>query len=231
MAARPNDYEGKEFAVRRCEDTFAVGDAVGMCRFDTKLFNSPTLPGCEEFSKHLEALTGLSWSAGELLESGRNITGLERLINARLGLGAEDDTLPARWFDEANESGPFAGEKIDRDSFEALKARFYSISGLDNDGLPLPEWRKKLLESTTGFAVSVTLPPSLGARELIIGSVPDGLPGLRRSIIELVPGEAAALEDASLSFAVNGELVISSERNVEIKSGDKIVLVPAISGG
>lgn len=231
VAAKPNDYDGKEFAVRRCEDTFAVGDAVGMCRFDTKLFNSPTLPGCEDFSKHLDALTGLSWTPGELLETGRNITGLERLINARLGLGADDDTLPDRWFDETNDSGPFAGEKIDRESFETMKARFYRISGLDETGLPVPAWRKKLLESTTGFAISVTLPPSLGSRELVIDCQPDGLPGLRRSIIELVPEETASLEDTSLSFAVNGELVISSERNVSLKNGDDVVLVPAISGG
>lgn len=231
VAAKPNHYDGKEFAVRRCEDTFAVGDAVGMCRFDTKLFNSPTLPGCGDFAKHIEALTGLAWNPEALLESGRNITGLERLINARLGLGAADDTLPQRWFDEANESGPFAGEKIERESFESLKARFYRISGLDDNGLPIPEWRKKLLESTTGYAISVTLPPSLGAREFILDSPPEGLTGLRRSIIDLVPERAAEIEDASLSFAVNGELVISSERNVVLNNGDDVVLVPAISGG
>jgi aldehyde:ferredoxin oxidoreductase len=45
VAAEPNSYEGKEIAVRACEDTYAVGDSVGMCRFTMKLFNSPSLPG------------------------------------------------------------------------------------------------------------------------------------------------------------------------------------------
>ncbi len=104
VAARPNDYEGKEYAVRRCEDIFAVGDAVGMCRFDTQFFNSPALPGCEEFSDHLRSLTVLDFSVDDLLQIGCNIT------------------------------------------------------GLDSGGLPKMKWRKQLLENTTGFAISVTLP-------------------------------------------------------------------------
>src|SRR5688500_19557714 len=42
VAKEPNSYAGKERAVRVCEDTFAVGDAVGMCRFTTQLLNRPT---------------------------------------------------------------------------------------------------------------------------------------------------------------------------------------------
>ena len=47
VSAAPNSYETKEVAVRACENTYAVGDSVGMCRFTTKLFNSPSLPGLE----------------------------------------------------------------------------------------------------------------------------------------------------------------------------------------
>ena len=39
VSAAPNSYEGKEIAVRRCENIYAVGDAVGMCRFTTQLFS------------------------------------------------------------------------------------------------------------------------------------------------------------------------------------------------
>jgi aldehyde:ferredoxin oxidoreductase len=98
---QPNSYEGKEIAVRRCENTFAVGDSVGMCRFNTKLFNSPTLPDCGDFATQLTTMTGQPVSAEELDEIGRNITGLEHMLNFRLGLRAKDDTLPARWFEEA----------------------------------------------------------------------------------------------------------------------------------
>jgi aldehyde:ferredoxin oxidoreductase len=30
VSAEPNSYDGKELAVRRCENTFAVGDSIGM---------------------------------------------------------------------------------------------------------------------------------------------------------------------------------------------------------
>ena len=231
VAARPNDYEGKEFAVRRCEDTFAVGDAVGMCRFDTKLFNSPTLPGCADFAEHLSALTGINWSEPELLETGRNITGLERLINARLGLDASDDTLPSRWFEEPCDAGPFAGEKVDRDRFEALKKQFYRISGLDADGLPHGDWLKQLTAATTGFTLSVTLPAELGAPDVVLDHCPEGLAGLRRELIRRFPKHAEVLDSPGLGFAVNGEIVIVSETDVSLQNGDTIVMLPSMSGG
>lgn len=231
VSALPNSYEGKEIAVRRCEDTFAVGDAIGMCRFDTKLFNSPTLPGCSDFAENLSALTGIEWTADSLLEIGRNITGLERMINARIGLGADDDTLPDRWFDEASQTGPFAGEKIDRKQFEAMKLRFYRVSGLNENGLPALSWRKELLNSTSSFAVSVSLPPSLGENQFVVDRPVTDLAELKDEIKRQFPDYAEGLEDANLTFAVNGEMVMIGERDIVINNGDDITLVPAISGG
>jgi len=144
VSAEPNSYRGKEIAVRRCENMYGVGDAVGMCRFTTKLFNSPSLPGLEEFSDQLLNVAGLELSPEQLDRIGLNINALERLINARLGVGRADDTLPARWFEEAIEVGPFRGEKIDRGEFEAMLSRFYAISRLGEDGLPVPEFRREL---------------------------------------------------------------------------------------
>jgi aldehyde:ferredoxin oxidoreductase len=58
VSAAPNSYEGKEYAVSKCENNYAVGDSVGMCRFNTKLFNSPTLPDPGDFATQLTSLTG-----------------------------------------------------------------------------------------------------------------------------------------------------------------------------
>nr|MBA3642405.1 aldehyde ferredoxin oxidoreductase [Acidobacteriota bacterium] len=66
VSAAPNSYETKERAVRACENTYAVGDSVGMCRFTTKLFNSPSLPGLEEFAVQIKNVTGLDYSEPEL---------------------------------------------------------------------------------------------------------------------------------------------------------------------
>jgi aldehyde:ferredoxin oxidoreductase len=44
VSAAPNSYVDKELAVRRCENIFAVGDAVGMCRFTTQLLTARRFP-------------------------------------------------------------------------------------------------------------------------------------------------------------------------------------------
>lgn len=144
VSAEPNSYRGKEVAVRKCENTFAVGDAVGMCRFTTKLFNSPSLPGYEEFRDQIFNVTGIDLTLEDMDRIGLNIMGVERLINAKLGVTRKDDTLPRRWFEEAIGVGPFKGEKIDRNEFDAMLSRFYLVSNLTEDGLPKPEWRAEL---------------------------------------------------------------------------------------
>jgi aldehyde:ferredoxin oxidoreductase len=151
VSAAPNAYADKERAVRRCENVYAVGDSVGMCRFTTKLFNSPSLPGLEEFAAQIGNVAGLEFGAGELDDVGLNITGVERLINMRLGVRRKDDTLPDRWFDEPIQVGAYKGERIDRSEFDAMLSRFYEISRLDEEGVPVPEWRAEL-EAVLGAA-------------------------------------------------------------------------------
>ena len=130
--------------MRRCENIYAVGDSVGMCRFTTKLFNSPSLPGYEEFLDQVANVTGVELTLEQMDRVGLNIMGVERLINAKLGVTRKDDTLPKRWFEEAIGVGPYKGEKIERNEFDAMLSRFYAISNLDDEGLPRPEWRAEL---------------------------------------------------------------------------------------
>jgi aldehyde:ferredoxin oxidoreductase len=120
-----------------------------MCRFTTTLFNSPSLPGLDEFAAQIGNVTGLSLSPDELSQIGQNVMGVERLINQRLGVTRADDTLPDRWFDEPIQVGSYKGERIDRAEFDAMLTRFYSISDLDEHGLPVPAWRAEL-ESMLG---------------------------------------------------------------------------------
>lgn len=145
VSAEPNSYVDKERAVRACENIYAVGDSVGMCRFTTKLFNSPSLPGVEEFQQQLANVTGLEFTLEELEQCGLNVMGVERLINHRLGVRRKDDTLPDRWFDEPNPSGPYTGERIDRKEFDEMLSRFYAISRLTSEGVPEDAWRKELV--------------------------------------------------------------------------------------
>ena len=234
VAPEPTSYEGKEFAVRRCENTFAVGDAIGMCRFNTKLFNSPTTPDLEDFAIQLSALTQLPFDAGQLDEVGRNITGLERMLNFRFGLRGEDDSLPDRWFDEPIAVGPFKGEKIDREQFAALKQRFYKLSGLNREGVPTLDWHARLSKLVTGYSIRVKFPCVFaGAPEqsLIVDEQVDNLSDLRRLLWRKLPEAHAVLSDPNLNIVINGKMILAGENQTDIPDGSEIVLLSYVSGG
>ena len=89
-------------------------------------------------------MTGLKFDANALDQVGLNIMGVERLINHRLGVRRSDDTLPERWFDEEITVGAYKTEKIDRREFDAMLSRFYAISRLSDEGVPIDTWRQKL---------------------------------------------------------------------------------------
>jgi aldehyde:ferredoxin oxidoreductase len=156
VSAAPNSYEHKERAVRVCENTFAVGDSVGMCRFTTRLFNSPSLPGLDEFAAQIRNVTGLEFTSEQLDRVGLNIMGLERMINYRLGVRREHDTLPPRWFEEPVKVGAYTGEKIDRAEFDAMLTRFYELSRLTPEGTPTEPFRREL-EEVVGTAAPAAI--------------------------------------------------------------------------
>lgn len=233
VSAKPDSYEGKEFAVRRCEDTFAVGDSVGMCRFDTKLFNSPSLPDCNDFARQLRSLTGFEYAEDDLLQIGRNVIGIERMINARLGLGAADDTLPRRWFEEGNTAGPFKGARIDREQFELLKRRFYKLTGLDENGVPELEWRQRLAHAVTGYTISVDLPaiPGVRERKILIDQPVADVVALREIVKRKLPQAATTIDDRTIGIAVNDQIALAGESSVPLKDGDNVSFIPQIAGG
>jgi aldehyde:ferredoxin oxidoreductase len=234
VSPEPNAYQGKEVAVRRCENTYAVGDAVGMCRFTTKLFNSPTLAGYPEFAQQLSNITGLAFTEPELDRVGQNITGLERMINWRLGLRGRDDTLPDRWFDEGATYGPFKGEHVDRAEFEKLKQAFYRETGLNAEGLPAVAWHEQLSLVATGCAVRVSLPPDIpGApeHEVVVDRPVATVTELRDAVAAKIPEAREALADVTLNACVNEKMVLSGENRAPVKSGDKVAFLRAMTGG
>jgi aldehyde:ferredoxin oxidoreductase len=230
----PTSYEGKEYAVRRCENTFAVGDAVGMCRFNTKLFNSPSTPDLNDFATQLSELTQLRFNAEQLDEIGRNITALERMLNYRFGLRGKDDTLPDRWFDEPIKVGPFKGERIDPKRFNELKQRFYQLSGLNREGVPALDWHKQLSQIVTGYSIEVKFPcPLPGAPEqgLIIDDQVANLAELRELLLRQLPEAKEILNDPNLNIVLNDEMILAGEDQTEIPNGSKISLISYVSGG
>jgi len=234
VAAEPNRYQGKERAVRACEDTFAVGDAVGMCRFTTRLFNSPSLPGFEAFSAQIRNVTGLEITPDALQRIGLNITGLERMINHALGARRRDDTLPRRWFEEELEWGAYKGEKIDRGEFDLMLSRFYALSHLDDEGQPELDFRAHLARVAAGFAVSVKLPGAVKALPgggFVVTEPVANLRELQAALERHVPGLGAILRGGAFNFVVNDEVILHGQADAPLFSGDRVEVVLAMSGG
>ena len=230
----PTSYVGKEYAVRRCENTFAAGDAIGMCRFNTKLFNSPSTPDLADLANQISELTQLSFNEFQLDEIGRNITGLERMLNFRLGLRQEDDTLPARWFDEPIMVGPFKGEKIDREQFTSLKESFYRLSGLNQAGVPALNWHTQLSKVVTGYSIRVKFPCALpGAPEqcVIVDEPVAHLGELRQHLRRKHPEAANILDDPNLNIVIDGKMILSGEKQTGIQDGSDVALISYVSGG
>ncbi len=234
VAPEPNSYRGKEIAVRACEDTFAVGDSVGMCRFTTKLFNSPSLPGLPEFSLQIRNITGLELSPETLRRLGLNVMGLERMINYALGVRRKDDTLPRRWFEEELAFGAYTGEKIDRAEFDSMLSRFYALSRLDGEGRPALDFRAELERVAVGFAIVVRGMrgmPGLPEEGVLVTERVTNLGDLERHLRTLSPQIARAIDEGAVNFAVNGEVALHNAKALPVKSGDRVELVMAMAGG
>lgn len=234
VSPEPTSYEGKEYAVRRCENTFAAGDSVGMCRFNTKLFNSPSTPDLTDFATQIRELTQLQFDAEQLDEIGRNITGLERMLNFRFGLRGADDSLPARWFDEPIEIGPFKGEKIDREQFSALKQRFYQLTGLNCEGVPALDWHARLSRVVTGYCIRVKLPctlPCAPEQYIIVDEKVSHLSELRQLMRRKLPEANESLSDPNLNIVINDKMILAGEDDTGIPDGSEICLISIVSGG
>ncbi|HEV8595073.1 MAG TPA: aldehyde ferredoxin oxidoreductase C-terminal domain-containing protein [Thermoplasmata archaeon] len=236
VSGKPNAYDGKELAVKACEDMYAVGDAVGMCRFTTKLFNSPNLPGYDQFVDQIRNATGLAYSEEHLAAIGSNIRGIERMINHTLGVRAKDDWCPDRWYDEPLKGGPYAGEKLDRAAYAGMLERFYRLCRLNAEGVPTLAWREQLNEIVFGFNVTVHLPRAIVAVEDGAVTVTEETPTvgllldrLSREFPEI--RRAMESEDSLFNVAINEQMFVEGIRNLPLKSGDHVELIQAFAGG
>jgi aldehyde:ferredoxin oxidoreductase len=192
------------------------------------------LPGLAELSEQIHNVTGLELDERRLYRIGRDITGLERMINHRLGVRRRDDTLPNRWFDDPITTGSYAGETIDRAEFQRLLDRFYAVTGLNDEGQPASSWRARILRRALGFAVVVQLPPDLQRpaddAEVVQEPVTD-VGELLEKLAEQRPDLAPAIADGTLTVAVNDTVVVHDRDNHAIHSGDHLELLPLVGGG
>jgi aldehyde:ferredoxin oxidoreductase len=118
--------EGKARLVFNSENYGVLANSLCMCHYVAYTI-SP-----EHVRDAFNAVTGFGMSFADLLKCGMREWTLKRGINNLLGVRAVDDVLPKRVLTPLAE-GAAAGSVPD---MEALKAEYYAIRGLNEDGLP-----------------------------------------------------------------------------------------------
>lgn len=92
----------------------------------------------------MEAVTGITYTAGEVMKVGERINNLARAFNVREGFGRAEDTLPERVMTEPLKAGPSKGHLISKEDLDFMLDQYYKARGWDPDnGVPT---RAKLTE-------------------------------------------------------------------------------------
>jgi aldehyde:ferredoxin oxidoreductase len=103
----------------------SAGNVLDLCAF---------LPyGLEQYAGCVRAVTGWDLTVWEMMKASERALNLARAFNAREGFTRQDDTLPARFFEEPLKNGPLAGATIDRHEFETARLVLYDILGWDRE--------------------------------------------------------------------------------------------------
>ncbi len=124
-------FSGKARIIKLSEDLNAVIDSLTACKF---IFFAASL---EEYARAYSGVTGIKTTAQDLMKAGERIFYNERIMNSLNGFTAKDDDLPELFFREEGSSGNgIAIRKLNRDEFLEARGKYYSVRGLDGNGMP-----------------------------------------------------------------------------------------------
>lgn len=90
----------------------------------------------ETTAEMLSLVTGESYTAEDMDQTGERIVNTARLFNLREGFSRKDDTLPGRVFNQVLKSGVPSGKKLPQEEFEKMLLEYYSLRGWDEEGRP-----------------------------------------------------------------------------------------------
>ncbi|MBT3377242.1 MAG: aldehyde ferredoxin oxidoreductase family protein [Lentisphaerae bacterium] len=107
-------------------------DMLGVCR----------LPWIElglnekHYEKFYRYVTGNPATLDDMLKLSNDIYDATRLINTRLGMTRQDDSLPHKVANAPIQTGPQAGKSIDQGEFDKLLSLYYQRRGWSAEGVP-----------------------------------------------------------------------------------------------
>ena len=147
----PTSYENKGAFVVWQEQYKGVVDMMGICALMT-MWMDKTLFLPEEIAGLFNDITGLSYSADDLLEVGEKVHNLERVFNLmHTGFDRNDDMPPRKFVDIPVNKGAFKGQSIDIKKWNQMLDEYYELHGWDQaTGRPT---RERLKELNLSFAL------------------------------------------------------------------------------
>jgi len=144
-AGIPGSYKGKGKLVAWYERFKAIIDSIGICYFDAGWYEV-ALADIKHFTRMYQAYTDELITDDELWNIAEKIINMERAFNTvHAGFTRKDDYLPDRIMEQPLTVGPFKGEHMDRNKFDAMLDEYYEAQGLDKTtGLQKKETIEKL---------------------------------------------------------------------------------------
>jgi aldehyde:ferredoxin oxidoreductase len=127
--------QGKAGIVAVHQNSAAVVDSLVLCKFVSMAVSE------EFFARSLTALTGVPFTADDLMRIGERVWNLERLYNLREGFTRAEDTLPRRLLEEPVSEGPSKGYTV---QLEPMLEEYYQFRSWDTRGVPSMEKLKEL---------------------------------------------------------------------------------------
>jgi aldehyde:ferredoxin oxidoreductase len=131
----PLAWEGKGKLAMIFQNVHAMTDCLDLCKFSTFAESLDT------FAAQFNAVTGLQYSASDLVRAGERVYNLERYYNNLNGFDAKDDTLPRRFLEEPSQEQGSRGHVCELDK---MLAEYYEARGWVNG--VVPEAKLKELE-------------------------------------------------------------------------------------
>jgi aldehyde:ferredoxin oxidoreductase len=119
--------QGKAGMVILHQNAAAAIDSLVLCKFTNMAVAE------EYFARAVTAVTGVSYSTGDLIRVGERVWNLERLYNLREGFTRADDTLPRRLLEEPVPDGPSKGWVS---HLPEMLDEYYRFRGWDENGVP-----------------------------------------------------------------------------------------------
>jgi len=123
----PIAWKGKGGLVKVFQEVHAFSDSMDICKF------SAFAQGADEYAAQYAAMTGVPFTAADVLKTGERIYNLERYYNNLAGFGAGSDTLPKRFTEEPSTMPGSLGNVCELDD---MLAEYYTARGWENGVVP-----------------------------------------------------------------------------------------------